>query len=149
MSTVSKWVGCLSIAIASGLAMPVAFAQDSFGSPARQPPQPMQPAPAQQPTPNRPMQSAPASRQPEMAMPTGIANGEAQDFGVAPTRQLRPSHQTSPPVKAMCEPDTTNKWMVPVSRNSCHCSRAMPLPSATSSAISRWREAKDSRRCNR
>ena len=97
MSTVSKWVGCLSIAIASGLAMPVAFAQDSFGSPARQPAQPMQPAPAQQPTPNRPMQSAPASRQPEMAMPTGIANGEAQDFGVAPTRQLRPSQQLHGP----------------------------------------------------
>ena len=97
MSTVSKWVGCLSIAIASGLAMPVAFAQDSFGSPARQPPQPMQPAPAQQPTPNRPMQSAPASRLPEMAMPIGSASGEMQDFGVSPTGQLRASQQLHGP----------------------------------------------------
>ena len=96
MSAAAKWLGGLSIAIASGLVMPAAFAQDSFGSPARQQPQPIQPVPAQ-PMPIRPIQQAPASRLPEMAMPTGIANGEMQDFGVAPTRQLRSSQQLHGP----------------------------------------------------
>jgi rhodanese-related sulfurtransferase len=97
MSTMTKWAGCLSMAIASALAMPAAFAQDSFGGAARPQPAPIQTAPAQPPMPNRPMQPAPASRLPEMAMPTGIANGETQDFGVAPTGQLRPSHQLHGP----------------------------------------------------
>ena len=85
----------LAIAMSGGLAMP-AFAQDSFGSPARMPPPPTQPVPAQ-PLPNRPIQQAPASRLPEMAMPTGIASGERQDFGIAPTRQLRSSQQLHGP----------------------------------------------------
>jgi PQQ-dependent catabolism-associated CXXCW motif protein len=93
MSTMAKWLGAVSMVIASGLAMPAASAQDSFGGAARPQPQTTRPAPVQQPMPTRPMQPAPASRLPEMAMPTGIANGEAQDFGVAPTGQLRPSQQ--------------------------------------------------------
>jgi hypothetical protein len=93
MSTMAKWLGAVSMVIASGLAMPAASAQDSFGGAARPQPQTTRPAPVQQLMPNRPMQPAPASRLPEMAMPTGIANGEMQDFGVAPTGQLRPSQQ--------------------------------------------------------
>ena len=97
MSTMAKWVVCLSIAIVSVLAMPGAFAQDSFGGASRPQPPPIQTGPAQPPMPNRPMQPPPASRLPEMAMPTGIANGETQDFGVAPTGQLRPSQQLHGP----------------------------------------------------
>ena len=93
MSALAKWLGSVSMVIASGLAMPAASAQDSFGGAARPQPQTARPVPVQQPMPNRPMQPAPASRLPEMAMPTGIAKGEAQDFGVAPTGQLRPSQQ--------------------------------------------------------
>lgn len=96
MSATAKLAASLSLAIASCLATPAAFAQDSFGAPTRQP-SIQQPMPAQQPMQNRPMQSAPASRLPEMAMPTGIASGEAHDFGVAPTKQLRPSQQLHGP----------------------------------------------------
>ena len=86
----------LSLAIACCLATPLAFAQDSFGAPARKPSN-QPPMPAQQPMPNRPMQPAPASRLPEMAMPSNMASGETQDFGVAPTQQLHPSQQLHGP----------------------------------------------------
>ena len=96
MSAGTKWTASLSLVIASCLAMPVAFAQDSFGTPAKPNVAAVQPR-----APGRPMQAAPASRLPEMAMPTAIANGvatgEAQDFGVAPTQQLRPSQQLHGP----------------------------------------------------
>lgn len=93
MSTVTRWVAYLSITMAGALVTPTAWAQDSFGGASRPRPQTTRPAPVQQPMSNRPMQPAPASRLPEMAMPTGIAHGEARDFGVAPTGQLRPSQQ--------------------------------------------------------
>lgn len=90
MSARSKLAAAISLAIACCLATPVAFAQDSFSAPARQ-------QSNQQPMPTRPMQSAPASRLPEMAMPASMGSGEAQDFGVAATRQLRPSQQLHGP----------------------------------------------------
>ncbi len=86
MSVRSRWAACLALLITGGLAVPSACAQDSFGSPARQ-----------QPLPARPLQPAPASRLPEMAMPASMAGAEAQDFGVAPTQQLRPSQQLHGP----------------------------------------------------
>ncbi len=90
MSAVITWAVCLPLVIASCLAMPVASAQDSFGAPARQPSN-------QQPMPARPLQPAPASRLPEMAMPASMSSGEAQDFGIAATRKLRPSQQLHGP----------------------------------------------------
>lgn len=98
MSRLAKRIRCLTMAIAGCLAIPTAFAQDSFGSPARPQAPPARPTPAQQPMPQRPMQQpAPTSRLPEMAMPIGLANGEAQDFGVAPTGELRASQQLHGP----------------------------------------------------
>ena len=97
MSVAIKLSACLALAAAACVVTPAALAQDSFGSPARQQPVRQQPMPTQQPTPNRPTQPAPASRLPEMVMPTGMASGEAQDFGVAPTQQLHPSEQLHGP----------------------------------------------------
>lgn len=97
MSRKRNRVGCASVVIAASLLMPAASAQDSFGGAARRPPEPMQSAPAQTPVPDRMLQNAPAPRLPEMAMPTRIGGGEAQDFGVAPTGQLRPSQQLHGP----------------------------------------------------
>ena len=97
MSALNRLATCLSMAIACALATPTAFAQDSFGSPARPQPQATRPMPAQQPIQKLPMQSAPASRLPEMAMPIGSASGEMQDFGVSPTGQLRASQQLHGP----------------------------------------------------
>ncbi len=102
MSAGIKWAVWLSLTIGICLAMPVAFAQDSFGAPPRQSGS-RQPMPTQQPMPAKPTQSAPPSRLPEMTMPAGIASGEAQDFGVAPTRQLRPSQQ---PARANADLDS-------------------------------------------
>lgn len=90
MSGRTRWTACLALAITACLAMPSAFTQDSFGRPAQQPAR-------QQPVPARPVQPAPASRLPEMAMPASMAGAEAQDFGVAPTRQLRASQQLHGP----------------------------------------------------
>lgn len=85
-----------ALGIACCLATPLAFAQDSFGAPARPPSNPQQ-TPVQQPMPRRPMQPASVSRLPEMAMPSSSANGEFQDFGVAPMQHLRPSQQLHGP----------------------------------------------------
>lgn len=94
MSIANKWMGSLALVGACMALVPVQ-AQDSFGGAARQ--QSMRQQPPQKPIPNRPMQPAPTSRLPEMAMPTGSLSGETQDFGVAPTRQLRPSQQLHGP----------------------------------------------------
>ncbi len=98
MSIVNKWIAC--VALATCAAMPVARAQDSFGGATRQQPAQQQstrqqPAPVLRPGPPRPMQTT--ARLPEMAMPAGNATGETQDFGVAPSRQLRPSQQLHGP----------------------------------------------------
>lgn len=90
MRIASKWVGYLALLAACMAMTPVLHAQDSFGAPARQPS-------SRQPMPSRPMQPPPASRLPEMAMPASMDSGEAQDFGVAPTQQLRPSQQLHGP----------------------------------------------------
>lgn len=90
MSIANKWITCL--ALAACVTTPVARAQDSFGGAAGQ-----QQAPVQQPLPPRSKQPAPASRRPEMVMPASMGKGEAQDFGVAPTRQLRASQQLHGP----------------------------------------------------
>ncbi|TWT17557.1 sulfurtransferase [Luteimonas marina] len=75
---------CLAVA-------PALQAQDSFGGSGQRQPSPPPPPRATQARPDPSMQSG----QPRFAPPA--ASGEAQDFGVAPTPQLRPSDQLGGP----------------------------------------------------
>lgn len=90
MSIATRWIACL--ALAACVTTPATRAQDSFGGAA-----PQQTVPRQQPSPPRPNQPQPAPRLPEMGAPASSGTGEAQDFGVAPTQQLRASQQLHGP----------------------------------------------------
>lgn len=85
--------GILASALAFALFAPV-HAQDSFGGSSAQQQRSAQPMQAQYPQQQYPQQQQqyPQQKQQYPQQPAGASN-EAQDFGVAPTQQLRPSEQ--------------------------------------------------------